>query len=269
MNSKLLLTAAIIAFSLPLRAQLVNTPTEDDTGSNGGSTISASTNLLSSSGGATFTESNFNSLFGQSSVAVLNDGSLGSNGGAIADTAVPAQVNADGSPTVPFTVTYNLGSNPLGYTVNNIKVISGWTADFVNQNFSVAYSTVADPSLFLSLGSYTLDTAEPFQGGLYITLQSSLSTGTVLPIADGVADLQFTFNAEPSPQGTGGSGKSPTTVTRRSTATSQDRQGPPTQIPAQPVRAAIPHGTHDQETPAPRARPARHNRALVHSRTYR
>jgi hypothetical protein len=55
------------------------------------------------------------------------------------------------------TLTYTLGNGPngLGYTVSEFRAYSGWQdPGRARQDFSLTYSTVADPTTFLPLGTF-------------------------------------------------------------------------------------------------------------------
>jgi hypothetical protein len=191
-----LLLLVTVGFS-SAHAQIINTVTEFDGAENGnsdptaGSVIVASPNLVNA---ATLSETNFQSYSG-SNIAALQDGVLGASGNDPGATAV------DTDDTWTLTVDLNTRSSPLGFTLTNITLISGWTSDFVNQNYTLAYSTAAAPTDFISLGSYSAQTTET-QGSNFpaVTLQTSLATAAGT-IATNVADLQFTFNGEPGPAG--------------------------------------------------------------------
>lgn len=127
--------------------------------------------------------------FSGDSPSVLNDGAVGGGQGAPGQTAVTTQ----GS---DWTLTYTLNTTvaPLGYTVAGINAISWWNADYVNQSFTLAYSTVSAPATFLTLGSFTNSYTGSY-GSVFdsVSLQTALgdTTGT---IANNVAQLQFVFH---------------------------------------------------------------------------
>jgi hypothetical protein len=55
------------------------------------------------------------------------------------------------------TLTYTLGSGPngTGYTISEFRAYSGWQdSGRARQDFSLAFSTVADPTTFLPLGTF-------------------------------------------------------------------------------------------------------------------
>lgn len=55
-------------------------------------------------------------------------------------------------------VTYTLGADPNGYTVTNIQIAGGWNDNGRDSQFyTVSYSTVVNPGLFLPIASVTND----------------------------------------------------------------------------------------------------------------
>jgi len=84
---------------------------------------------------------------------------------------------------------FNLITNTQGYNITEVDTISGWAWDYVDQKYSLSYSTVADPNSYFSLGTFNLnDTSGKTQKSLEIALTDS--TGT---IASNVANLKFEF----------------------------------------------------------------------------
>jgi len=83
----------------------------------------------------------------------------------------------------------NVSTNTQGYDITQIDTISGWAWDYVDQKYDLAYSTVADPNAYFSLGTFALnDTSGRTAKTLRIALTDS--TGT---IASNVANLKFDF----------------------------------------------------------------------------
>lgn len=64
---------------------------------------------------------------------------------------------ATAGPSAGQFVVYSLGSNPNGYTVTNIQIAGGWNDNGRNsQYYTVLYSTVANPTLFLPIDSVSI-----------------------------------------------------------------------------------------------------------------
>jgi len=83
----------------------------------------------------------------------------------------------------------NVSNNTQGYNITEISTISGWAWDYVDQKYSLSYSTVGDSNSYVSLGTFTLnDTSGKTAKSLKIALTDS--TGT---IASNVANLKFEF----------------------------------------------------------------------------
>lgn len=113
-------------------------------------------------------------------------------------------------PPFPETSTYVLNTNAstggsaTGYSLTNVNVFAGYggTSNALgNQIFDLEYSTVAAPTTFVNLGtfSYTPQAA----GGTGATEQ--LISDNTGPIAFGVAAVQFVFH-DPQTAGPGNSG---------------------------------------------------------------
>jgi hypothetical protein len=106
-------------------------------------------------------------------------------------------------------ITFNLNTsvNTLGYNINSINSIAGWTdhASVADQNFTLAYSTVAAPLVFIPVTSVAYNpynpTSDSSDGGGVASLVSLTSLNLV-----GVKALQFDYTADPTSAGTGDSG---------------------------------------------------------------
>jgi hypothetical protein len=121
-------------------------------------------------------------------VGVLNDGSLGS-----VDDNNSAAFELNGV----FNVTFNLNTsvNTQGYNLTGIESFAGWSGDGsddprVGQAYTVLYSTVANPTSFISLGSVSY---QPFStnasAGRYSTEVNFNATSGFL--ASDVAAVEF------------------------------------------------------------------------------
>jgi len=84
---------------------------------------------------------------------------------------------------------FDVSINTQGYNITEIDTISGWAWDYVDQKYNLAYSTVSNPSSYISLGTFTLnDTSGRTAKSLKIALTDSSGT-----IATNVAKLRFDF----------------------------------------------------------------------------
>jgi len=139
--------------------------------------------------------------FGNSTYYGYNDPS---NGGGAKANLIDGNQLGDGGVTVTFNL--NTSVNTLGYDITGINTIAGWQdhASVANQDYTVSYSTIADPTLFLSLGSVSYNPNDPTNddpgdGGVATEVSfTSLSL-------TGVAALQFHFTADPTSLGYGDS----------------------------------------------------------------
>ncbi len=81
----------------------------------------------------------------------LRDGNDG--GTSITDSLTTAIIATDSSVTYAF----NVGANPLGYSIININTFGAWDDGRDRQKISIFYSTISDPSTFLTLAAYSFD----------------------------------------------------------------------------------------------------------------
>jgi hypothetical protein len=184
---------SILLLSSHVEAQLVNTVSEYDGTANGnGTTIAAQPNLVSAYG--SLSSGDF-TPYQTASIGILNDGSLGTGG----NNPVGTALTNNGT---PWTLTINLNTsvNTAGYTITGLDAFTGWTGDYVDQNYTVSYSTTSAPTTFIPLGTYTA-TANASRSAL-VTLESSLAPASNnLDIATNVAALQYTFSVAPEDSG--------------------------------------------------------------------
>jgi hypothetical protein len=183
------LSAAVLMAGV-CRASIIQTNSEIDGSQTGGvsgtATIAASTNLITQ-GQSTFgslTATGYVPWSGASGVSVLNNNSL--NNGIALDTT---------DSTWTLTATLNTATNTKGYDITGITTISGWNVDYVNQKYTVYYSTVSDPTNFIFLGDYALNNTNMSYGSLSnspTTLQIALTDGSGV-IVSNVAAIQFVF----------------------------------------------------------------------------
>jgi len=102
-------------------------------------------------------------------------------------------------PTAIYSFNTGAGGSATGYSISSIVSTYGWHdhASFSDQDYSVSYSTVTNPSLFLPLASVAYNPFDPANdsataGGQYNSSQVTVTDTTGL-LATGVAALEFTF----------------------------------------------------------------------------
>ena len=78
-------------------------------------------------------------------LARLYDGQFGTPGGVSSASVLPNQVS--------LTFNFDLLASPAGYNLTSIKTYAGWDSGRDGQQYTVQYSTAADPLVFLSLAS--------------------------------------------------------------------------------------------------------------------
>ena len=94
--------------------------------------------------------------------------------------------NAAGS-----TVTYSLTNSPAGYDLTNITVYGGWVNSGRDQQaYTVYYSTVTSPDLFIPLGSVNFNPADPANAPSATRITLRAATGV---LARNVASVKFDF----------------------------------------------------------------------------
>jgi hypothetical protein len=102
-------------------------------------------------------------------------------------------------PTVTYSFNTGAGGSPTGYNITSVVSTYGWHdhASFSDQDYSILYSTVAHPTVFLPLTSVAYNPFDPANdsaaaGGQYNSSQVTV-TDTTGVLASGVANLEFTF----------------------------------------------------------------------------
>jgi len=101
-----------------------------------------------------------------------------------------------------LTFDLNLTNSPAGYDIDSVNTIAGWTdhASVANQNFTLAYSLVSDPTSFITLTSVAYNPNDPTNdnpGGGGVATEVSLTNVDL----SCVAALQFTFTPDPTSTG--------------------------------------------------------------------
>ena len=95
-------------------------------------------------------------------------------------------------------VTYALGNAASGYSISNIVVYGGWgDAGRDQQAYTVSFSTVTAPAIFITLASVDYNPANP--SAIQSATRSTLKSSTASPLATNVAALKFDFTA-PAPE---------------------------------------------------------------------
>lgn len=96
------------------------------------------------------------------------------------------------NPTITYR--FNTTANPLGYTLTQVRSISGWadTTSFSNQRYTVSVASVATPTTFTQLADVNY---APFtgNGGTPNASQVTLTDDTTPSLATGVAAIKFSF----------------------------------------------------------------------------
>jgi hypothetical protein len=184
-------TSAVLA--APVQVNSVNASSETFYGASSTDLINQGQPTYASSSSTGYTS------FNNSTTSALNDGSPGLPSSAGTDLTTVA-FDLDGT----WTTTFNLNTNPgtggsaLGYAITQIQTTAGWPDERADQTYALSYSTVAAPSTFIPLGTFSLDSravanpsspSTPFNGASEITLTDS--TGI---LATHVAALQFSFS---------------------------------------------------------------------------
>jgi hypothetical protein len=150
---------------------------------------------------------NFTSEGNTPGVSALTDGVIG---------PVPGSYNifAAGGSSAGNSVTYALPVQTYGYDLTNITVYSGWgNGGRVGQAYTVLYSTVANPTIFIVLTNVSYSAGFTGNGPnnpISIRVQLSGSTGGI--IASNVAAIQFNFYSPSANDENGGTGYSEITV---------------------------------------------------------
>ena len=107
-------------------------------------------------------------------------------------------------PRVTITLNTSATGSPTGYDLSQIVSFNGWQdhPSESDQNYTISYSTVADPTNFILLGTVTYAPFDPKITDVSAEQESSsMVTVTGLNAAVGVAALQFTFSPYTAPDG--------------------------------------------------------------------
>ena len=144
------------------------------------------------------------------SLAGLHDG-LGSPVGTDTNATLDNDAYFDGSagfgtsnlllshPTVTYSFNTGAGGSATGYNITSVVSTYGWHdhASFSDQDYSILYSTVASPSVFVPLTSVAFNPFDPANDNANAGAQPNSSQVTTTDstgvLASGVAALEFTF----------------------------------------------------------------------------
>jgi lysophospholipase L1-like esterase len=106
------------------------------------------------------------------------------------------------SPSVTFTFDTSAATgDPSGYTISSISSVYGWHdhASFSDQDYSISYATVLNPTAFTSLATVAYNPFDPVNDNVNAGAQFNSSYVTVAnssgPLATSVAAIKVTFNA--------------------------------------------------------------------------
>jgi hypothetical protein len=185
-----LLSAAGLILVSTAHATVVQGPAQEyDGAANGGTGIDALTSNLVTDAGLSSTDF---TPFGGASITVLNDGTLGPSA-----VASSGQTALDLSPwTLIVTLNTSATGSLTGYDLSGIKTFVGWNTDFASQDYTLSYSVVGpdQTTSFTSLGTYDYVATNSTDTATTTEISLTSSSG---PIATGVAELKFQFNAAP------------------------------------------------------------------------
>jgi fibronectin-binding autotransporter adhesin len=156
----------------------------DDANNTGYTVPTTALNLLSITNSATLS-ANPSTAAGNEGTAtswsVLTDGSFGTAG------AIDGANDAVAHSNSTLTYTLNTGANPLGFSITNIDTYTGWQdGGRVNQDYSVFYSTVSNPTTFNSLATVAYNPGNT--NSEHVDLATSLLSG--------VSAIRFVFNGQ-------------------------------------------------------------------------
>ena len=151
------------------------------------------------------TNGNFALELTNRNISVLTDGGNGSlqivTGDTTPFTTTSNYLSCGVSPAGQ-SVTYTLPSSPTyGYDVTNITVYGGWgDAGRNEQKYEVLYSSVANPALFTSLGTFNYNPTDPnnVQSATRTMLIPSGAVGSAL--AKNVSAVKINWNISPQPK---------------------------------------------------------------------
>ncbi len=129
--------------------------------------------------------------FGTAGESVLRDGSDG--GTSIANFSTTALVTTGSSVTYAL----NIGLNPLGYTLTQINTFGAWDDGRDAQNINIFYSTITDPTNFISLATVGFDPPFP---GTFSRVSVTPGVGDAF-IATNVHSVRFSFPTQESGSG--------------------------------------------------------------------
>jgi hypothetical protein len=224
-SNQLIVSAVVSMFLIPSLSARAVTPAENfylyNSGSNTAFSAISSTDLLEN-GSTALSGVSFSKTASTNLVTTLNSGIndglsvvnafgdstyYGYNDAANGGTAKSALIDNNalaGGATITFNL--NTSASPLGYTINGINTIAGWGdhASVADQNYTLSYSTVANPSLFINLSTVTYNPNDPINdnsGGGGVATEVSFTSLDLV----GVAALKFNFTADPTSAGYGNS----------------------------------------------------------------
>lgn len=155
----------------------------------------SSTDLLQTAlVGAPVTAGGFSNFLGGGSLeALLRDGEAGGPEAANPFAAGYVAVSSNASVTYAL----DLGASPAGYDLLSIQTFAAWDEGRDRQDIAISYASVADPSTFIALASYSVDPAE---GTPFSRVSVTPGAGDSF-LAQGVAAIRFTFPNQESGAG--------------------------------------------------------------------
>ncbi len=157
----------------------------------------ASNSLIAALAPSSVGSGNF-SQYGCGPVAVLTDGSFGSINYWPNVGGSSTEVTCGGS--AGQSVTYTLATSGVGYALSNIVVYGGWgDAGRDEQAYTISYSTITNPTTFVTLTSVSYNPANP--SGIQSATRANIYSSTAAPLATKVAAVKFDFTSPPPENG--------------------------------------------------------------------
>jgi hypothetical protein len=152
----------------------------------------ASGSLIAGQLPSTVGPGNFEDQTPAGGVPAFTDGTIGElvSGGAVPNYGTCGTVSSGAGQFVIYT----LKGSPGGYNINSIVTYGGWP-DYGRdwQYYTVSYSTVANPTVFQTLGQATFQLPQLRAGGAPNTGRVTWTSSNSGPLATGVAAVEFNF----------------------------------------------------------------------------
>ena len=201
-NSFLVLSPILLFGLYPAKASVLEADHEISDGSytvvTTGDLLDGATALSSTETGGGFQAE------GSAGLSALTDGEFGyATGGYGSGAPNSGSSNASsamGGPSGGTAATYSLGSDPLGYSLSSIEVLSGWNdSGRYQQAYTISYllvATLADPNpTFTALYTVSPYPSNAYQSGDIDNGAETVLTSSSGPLVTGVSEVEITFNS--------------------------------------------------------------------------